>query len=97
MLVTAGGRIAFVWDDQLQPLWACLSGKVPGCRDVVRVSHIEPGPGGWLADLSPIHGPTLGPFDLRGAALQAEHNWLTPRLLDLVTTDLRGMVGKTEH
>ena len=30
----------------------------------------------WWADLSPVGGPTLGPFDRRGQALREERLWL---------------------
>jgi hypothetical protein len=51
-----------------------------------RASHVEPDDRGrWLADLSPIGGPVLGPFDRRSEALEAEvtwleENWLRPRV-----------------
>lgn len=32
--------------------------------------------GCWLADMSPLFGPLLGPFELRSEALAAEHDWL---------------------
>jgi len=45
--------------------------------EVRRASHVEPdGDGGWRADLSPVGGPSLGPFDLRSEALAAEGAWL---------------------
>ena len=31
----------------------------------------------WFADLSPVGGPTLGPFDTHAAAIAAEIEWLT--------------------
>ena len=44
---------------------------------ISRASHVEPGPDGrWHADLSPVGGPVLGPFDRRSAAPEAEHAWL---------------------
>ena len=40
-------------------------------------SHVEPtGDGHWTADLSPVEGPLLGPFNCRSAALTAEREWL---------------------
>ena len=51
---------------------------------ISRASHVEPDPHGrWFADLSPVAGPKLGPFDRRSQALAAEiswleSNWLTP-------------------
>jgi hypothetical protein len=42
-----------------------------------RASHVEPNSaGGWTADLMPVHGPVLGPFDRRSKALAAERAWL---------------------
>ncbi len=44
---------------------------------IARASHVEPTPDGrWTADMRPVVGPLLGPFDLRGEALEAEHAWL---------------------
>ena len=42
-----------------------------------RASHVEPdSQGRWLADLSPVGGPVLGPFEKRSEALAAEVAWL---------------------
>ena len=44
---------------------------------ITRASQVEPDERGrWLADLSPVGGPVLGPFDLRSEALEAEVAWL---------------------
>jgi len=44
---------------------------------ISRGSHVEPTPDGkWTADLSPVGGPVLGPFDNRSLALHAEVRWL---------------------
>jgi len=44
---------------------------------IARGSHVEPDQQGrWFADLAPVDGPKLGPFDLRSAALDAEVAWL---------------------
>ena len=47
-------------------------------RPVIRrASHVEPtAEGGWLADLTPVQGPILGPFPCRSMALAAEQTWL---------------------
>src|SRR3954471_2104884 len=51
---------------------AALGGLV-----IRRASHVEPDGGGrWWADLAPVGGPRLGPFDRRSAALTAEVWWL---------------------
>ena len=42
-----------------------------------RASHVEPDCNGkWTADLSPVDGPTLGPFDKRNEAIDAELEYL---------------------
>lgn len=46
---------------------------------IKRASHVEPdGRYGcsWTADMSPVGGPILGPFDTRQEALVAEVDWL---------------------
>jgi hypothetical protein len=48
-----------------------------GAVEIRRASHVEPDPEGkWWADLSPVGGPTLGPFARRSEALAAEAGWL---------------------
>jgi hypothetical protein len=48
-----------------------------GVVSIARGSHVEPNERGeWIADLSPVSGPTLGPFPLRSEALAAERAWL---------------------
>ena len=44
---------------------------------IERASHVEPNKEGeWIADLSPVSGPTLGPFSKRTDAIAAEVQWL---------------------
>ena len=44
---------------------------------IERASHVEPdSQGRWLADLSPVGGPVLGPYEKRSEALEAEVEWL---------------------
>ena len=48
-----------------------------GQPKITRASHVEPdSTGRWVADLTPVAGPTLGPFDKRTDALAAEVKWL---------------------
>ena len=48
-----------------------------GTPSIARASHVEPDTSGrWIADLSPVDGPILGPFDKRTDALAAEVQWL---------------------
>lgn len=50
---------------------------VLGPPRISRASHVEPDANGrWLADLSPVGGPVLGPYDKRSEALEAEVAWL---------------------
>ena len=48
-----------------------------GSLTIQRGSHVEPdATGRWLADLAPVDGPVLGPFNRRSEALSAERDWL---------------------
>ena len=48
-----------------------------GTPQITRASHVEPDSSGrWVADLTPVDGPHLGPFDKRTDALEAEVQWL---------------------
>jgi len=48
-----------------------------GRPQIRRVSHVEPDETGrWTADLSPVDGPTFGPFDKRSEAIEAELEFL---------------------
>ena len=48
-----------------------------GPLQIARASHVEPtADGQWLADLSPLSGPVLGPFACRSEALAAEEAWI---------------------
>ena len=48
-----------------------------GPLSIRRASHVEPdAEGNWWADLAPMHGPKLGPYQTRSAALDAERIWL---------------------
>lgn len=44
---------------------------------ITRASHVEPSADGrWHADMAPVGGPPLGPYDRRSDALNAEVAWL---------------------
>jgi hypothetical protein len=65
------GALRFVYGDALRGLLAL---EQPAIH---RASHVEPTPEGrWTADLGPMDGPALGPFETRSAALDAELAWL---------------------
>ena len=52
-----------------------------GALSIARASHVEPDKCGlWWADMEPVSGPVLGPFQTRGQALAAEVAWLVGKL-----------------
>ena len=70
LVVEPTGRVRAIYSEALA--LAALGRPV-----IHRASHIEPGPDGrWSADLRPVGGPVLGPFDRRSQALDAEFAWL---------------------
>jgi hypothetical protein len=76
--ITRDGDIQFIYADTLQPLYEL------GSTTIRRASHVEPTPDGqWSVDLAPSHGPTLGPFPTRTAALTAEIHWLLANWMGL--------------
>jgi hypothetical protein len=70
LLVQPDGMVRAIYDEAID-----LS--VLGRSTITRASHVEPdAQGRWQADLTPVAGPTLGPFDRRSEALDAERAWL---------------------
>ena len=70
LLIHPDGQITCLYDEGID-----LS--TLGALTIERASHVEPNEEGrWLADLSPVGGPGLGPFELRSQALDAERAWL---------------------
>jgi hypothetical protein len=65
----------------------CLYGEeiplaVLGSLSIVRASYVEPDrEGNWFADLSPVGGPRLGPYEHRSLALEQEREWLQKQWL----------------
>lgn len=52
-----------------------------GESNIRRASHVEPtSDNRWTADMGPMGGPVLGPYDLRSEALTAETDWLRDHL-----------------
>lgn len=71
VIVGNDGTLRFIYDDALLSLKEC------GDFKVTRASHVEPnGDGEWEADLSPVGGPVLGPYDTRNQALEEEVRWI---------------------
>ncbi|MBI5756892.1 MAG: hypothetical protein HZA46_00075 [Planctomycetales bacterium] len=70
LVITPVGDVRCLYDESLD-----LSSL--GSVHVQRGSHVEPDQSGlWFADLSPVEGPRLGPFNARSTALAAEQAWL---------------------
>ncbi len=70
IIIRSGGVSNCIYSEALA---LCSFGKLT----ITRASHVEPtADGKWLADLSPVHGPALGPFEQRSDALNAEVEWL---------------------
>jgi len=60
-----------------------------GSPRITRASHVEPdAQGRWLADLSPVGEPILGPFERRSDALEAEVAWLDANWLTRCGRDM---------
>jgi hypothetical protein len=70
LVVGPGGTVRAIYSEEI--VLAAI-----GRPDITRASRVEPNPDGhWLADLTLVNGPVLGPFDRRSEALAAEHAWL---------------------
>ena len=70
LLVKPDGTVRAIYDEAIDL-------GVLGRPTITRASHVEPDQEGrWLADLTPVGGPVLGPFDRRSEALEAERDWL---------------------
>ncbi len=75
LIVAPSGCIRHIYNDHFD---LTELGRVT----ISRASFVEPDSSGqWLADLSPVGGPILGPFLKRTAALTAEVEWLEQNLL----------------
>jgi hypothetical protein len=69
--LSPSGEVRFIYSDKLRGLVELGQSKIE------RASHVEPtNDNCWIADLSPVNGPKLGPFKLRADALKAEVEWL---------------------
>ena len=70
LVIQTDGNVRMIYDETIDP-------HSIGTPNISRGSHVEPiDEGLWIADLSPMNGPVLGPFDLRSKALEVELDWL---------------------
>ena len=75
ILIEPGGTVRCLYGEAIE--LATL-----GPLQIARASHVEPTASGqWLADMSPLSGPVLGPFACRSDALAAEEAWITEHWL----------------
>ena len=75
LLIELGGRARCIYGETIN--LAQL-----GTLSIRRGSHVEPDEHGqWVCDLSPVTGPTLGPFVSRSEAITAEVAWLSQHWL----------------
>jgi hypothetical protein len=76
LLVLTTGEIRCLYDEMIDLTQL-------GQPAITRASHVEPDADGeWWADLSPVEGPQLGPFQHRTEALGAEQSWLETNWLE---------------
>lgn len=70
LVINLSGSLRYVYSEEIDV-------SSLGTATIHRASHVEPDEEGrWLADLSPLDGPRLGPFQFRSQALSAEQTWL---------------------
>jgi hypothetical protein len=76
LVVTPDGQVRAVYAEEIDL-------RALGRLAILRASHVEPTlDGGWSADLRPLLGPVLGPFEHRSQALEAEQAWLRTHWLE---------------
>ena len=73
-VIEPDGTMRMIYDDEDVELLDA------GNATIARASMVEPGPGGWIADMSLSGGPILPAKRLREDALQAERKWLEASL-----------------
>ncbi len=70
LIIEANGSVRGIYGEE-------IALDALGTPRITRASHVESDhQGRWLADLAPVGGPVLGPFDRRSEALEAEVKWL---------------------
>jgi hypothetical protein len=76
LIIDRGGSVRGIYGEE-------IALDALGPLVITRASHVEPDFGGrWLADLSPVGGPVLGPYHNRSEALAAEVAWLVENWIE---------------
>jgi hypothetical protein len=84
LVVDSRGQVRCIYGEEIDL-------RVLGKLSICRASHVEPDSDGrWSADLAPISGPRLGPFDRRTEALASEAQWLQANWLPSLATAAPG-------
>ncbi len=81
-IVVKDGKVIFIYEETVAKMFESLGFKFDNCQ---RVSNVEPEGNVWYADMKPVNGPKLGPFDTRKEALDAEVAWVNGKLADILT------------
>lgn len=75
--------VTAIYDDEIKDVLADL-----GEMSIKRASHVEPsGNGQWIADMSPVGGGVLGPFDFHAEAIVAEQLYLMVNIFSYRMSD----------
>ena len=70
LIIKLGGNVRMIYSELVEP-------HALGAPTIERGSHVEPDQNGfWWADLTPVNGPRLGPYQMRSKAIAAEIAWL---------------------
>lgn len=72
IVIRTSGKVEAIYSDALRPVLEGMGAQY----SVRRASHVEPLGTKWTADLAPVGGPVLGPFDLHAEAIAAEIAWI---------------------
>lgn len=80
IVFSPGGAARWIHDDRFAG--RAFAEALGAPLRISRASAVEPNADGrWTADLAPVGGPVLGPFDTRGEALAAEVAWLRANVI----------------
>ena len=78
LFISRDGTVTTIYNDKVD---LRSLGKVK----IQRASHVEPDDNGmWWADMAPVGGPKLGPYDKRQTALDEEVVWLDKNLMEAI-------------